>query len=288
MKRAHFWVSQIIDHCHILPHLEDLESILKEFWISEKNKNQILSDLKIGFFGVKRKDGSHYIEHLIATVQNLKKYSPRPLQENDILIALLHDSIEDTDESFESLVHKYNLEIALWVHILSKKSFQSYHRDDFKKIQKAGKKETWKTISSWSRLKTFPHLSEELKNIWRRYEETIQKKRDSEYFERFTSKQKLSKYIKHEASKNNVSFEKESLSDFVEKIAIIKLSDRLHNVSTLPQDDESQEKILKTTILLKSLSTEICPEIWKSISTTIFEHFRKKDIPHAIRNILKK
>ena len=90
---------------------EDLVKKALKF-AAQKHKNQTFTD----------GSGMPYIEHCKRVYWNLKKYASGEFEKKDVLFAtaLLHDTIEDTDTTFEELVQNFGEEVARNVKALSK------------------------------------------------------------------------------------------------------------------------------------------------------------------------
>lgn len=281
MSIGSIWFSEIIDHCHILPQLDRLKDILNRLNLSHDIQQALVCELKNWFFWIKRKDGSHYILHLLTTSQIFSRYCAQSnisISPEDSLIALLHDSIEDTGATFETLEEKFWGKIALWVSVLSKKPLAAYHDGRFRDIQAQIKNETWEDIGEEMILKNYNwNISPELRKSWESYEKNLKVKRNQDYFKNFSSLELLEKHIIAESRKRGISFVSESeRKKFVRKIAIIKLSDRLHNIKTLPVHDSSEQKILETTTHLISLAWEVCPQLQAAIGNAITQYQVRK------------
>ena len=54
-----------------------------------------------------RRDGTPYLNHLRNTLENFVIHFPYEISRTALLIALLHDSIEDTPEDFKSIREKF-------------------------------------------------------------------------------------------------------------------------------------------------------------------------------------
>ena len=77
-------------------------------YASEKHKNQT------------RKDGTPYINHPISVAQLVEKYfKDNPKLDKYIITAYLHDTLEDTDATYEEISNKFGEEIANYVQSLT-------------------------------------------------------------------------------------------------------------------------------------------------------------------------
>lgn len=97
--------------------------------------NLAYSLAKLKFQWVTRESGERYFEHLReVTLISLRKGMTKDFDE--VLISLLHDIIEDTDISYNTLKELFWERVALWVQLISKPAFSDF-------LDK-GDKETWK------------------------------------------------------------------------------------------------------------------------------------------------
>lgn len=187
----------IVKHCNQTHSVDAILTRNVDDWIiSQQEKEQILDDLLRWFWNNFRDDGSYYIEHLEATLENFIRYFPESINRLSILVALLHDSIEDTDETFETLYEKYWLEVAICVQILSKRS----KNDPYLKSPQWRKLEYSIRLGSW-------------------------KKGIIEFIKWLLLNKKMEGII------GTISLEK-----LAEVIMQVKLCDRLHNLKTLPEE----------------------------------------------------
>lgn len=105
---------------------------LKNSTISEKVVNQKIESLKHAFASVvhkfqniPRNTGWDYFEHQLRVAYNILYKSRKPTLRK-LLIALHHDSIEDTDFWFSTLEETLDEKVALWVLSISKKPFWEF------------------------------------------------------------------------------------------------------------------------------------------------------------------
>lgn len=78
--------------------------------------------------GFKRSDGTHYYHHLIDVTQKVLNFGIR--DEATVVVALLHDAIEDTWITFEYIEREYGREIAEDVQTLTKDPNIDYKKDE--------------------------------------------------------------------------------------------------------------------------------------------------------------
>lgn len=271
--------SCIAEHCNMLTPLQELYWILtnSNFSISQANWEQVILDLIKGFSEIIRKDGTHYIDHLLQTLKNTKKYDDS-FDCDSILIALLHDSIEDTEETFESIRQKYWDTVALWVQALSKKAFWEYipqwdsssnvwteETKDFSFLKEEIEAHIWKRIDHDFKLSDHLCLPLDLRNKWEDYEEKYKKVRNKDYFSKFESLDSLKKSIINEAKINEIELSEWEIDLLTYKVATVKLADRLHNIKTLPPS-KMKAKINETYEYLENIWKELWWHIWVQIS----------------------
>jgi (p)ppGpp synthase/HD superfamily hydrolase len=249
-----------------------LESFLKdEKFISKTYKDKILYDLLDGFGKTQRRDESMYVEHLIATYNYAKKYLWDRFNESIALAALLHDAIEDSNMTFEYINKRYWTNVAIYVELLTKPSLREIHErvnlndNHFRHIILGG------------------YINKTLVREWEydpnniQQEQELKKIRDHHYFSKFATQNWLSmrfKKVIRKYSIHEVSDEQET----IEIVAVLKLCDRLHNISTLPLDTEkTQKKYQESNTWLGNLQKifSICKPIWQDIEQAMNIHSQK-------------
>lgn len=110
---------------------------LKNWKITELVVNQKIESLKHAFASVvhkfqniPRNTGWDYFEHQLRVAYNILYKSRKPTLRK-LLIALHHDSIEDTDFWFSTLEETLDEKVALWVLSISKKPFWEFIKKGF-------------------------------------------------------------------------------------------------------------------------------------------------------------
>lgn len=83
------------------------------------------SDAKELFRGEFRRDGKRYFEHLRSVTDIILKELPYPTVRK-VIVAMLHDMMEDTEVDFDTLKKTFWEEIATAVNLLTKKSIDHY------------------------------------------------------------------------------------------------------------------------------------------------------------------
>ena len=278
------------------PSIETLQGILEDIGIDSSRKEQLLIDIWSWFFWVSRKDGSHYIEHLIKTLLYTEKYD-ESFDDISVQIAVLHDSIEDTNESFESLQLKYGDIVALWVDTLSKKPFweyipgwedsnyeQSNDIQNFLILKDNIEKYIWREIDHDFKFSNHSNIPHGLRKLWEVYEEKYEVVRNNQYFWKFKNMHELEKNIENQAIIRWVILDKEELQLLAYKVAVIKLSDRKHNIETLPKKKRAY-KIKETQEHLSEIGKEVVPRIWKKISHRI-KKYVQEEIVSRTQNLI--
>lgn len=171
---------------------------------------------KYKFQDVKRKSWERYFEHLLSVVDLYLDNEENP-NFDWVMVAMLHDIMEDSDVDFKTLKHLFWTEIAGSVKHLSKHSVEVYLTEGSEEVKLFldWKKEgflnsKWLISDDIKKRKKFWSLTDEEKEKIKQYEEIhkkYRKKRNSDYFSNFAEHTDLEK--------------------------IIKCYDRLHNLQTL-------------------------------------------------------
>lgn len=89
--------------------------------------NHAYGSVKHKFQDIERNNGWRYFDHQLRVAYNILTKSKKPSLRK-VLIALHHDSIEDTDYDFHTLETTLNMKIALWVDAISKRPFTEFAR----------------------------------------------------------------------------------------------------------------------------------------------------------------
>jgi len=152
-----------------------------------------------------------------------------------VLIALYHDSIEDVDASYEVIFYvSWSEKIALAVQAMSKRPWQDYSDD---KIE-------WKAM------------------------------RNEEYFEHLSSYENMQEYIEELCWENDIELSAEEIDVVIDNIFNVKFADRIHNLST-QWDENNTEKVKRKVEETKKYFLEIAyktnPEAYKKLKTLILE-----------------
>lgn len=178
---------------------------------------------KFKFNNIQRSSGERYFEHLLAVVDLYLDNEKNPTF-NWVMIALLHDIIEDSDIDCDTLSYLFGEQIAHWVQSLSKKSVQIYLKKDTEKDDFEKWKEEWilnedyQISDSFQNKKYLGELDNEELSIYKKYKR-IHKKyrnlRNIEYFDSF-----LEWWLRDDLWPEDTTNVR------------VKIYDRIHNVTT--------------------------------------------------------
>jgi len=164
--------------------------------------------MKDKFEGIYRDGGERYFEHLRAVVVNVLELPNPNLQK--VMIALAHDSIEDTNKTFAWLAEDYGSFLAIWVQALSKNHWSEYRPAKYK------------NTDAWFQ------ETEADKAI--KYAAVV--KRNEDYFGHLESFGSMKQHIISIAKKYNVEITKEQAHKLTQDALDVKFADRIHNLST--------------------------------------------------------
>lgn len=271
----HYSITQILNTIENLEEKKGIEKMLdlvvKNIYKNSIENNEYFKEavrkitkayyiVKDDFFEVYRENWERYFEHLRA-VANIILSMDNPTKDK-VLIALLHDSIEDTDIDFYTIKKLFWVKIALSVQALSKDEVINYVEDDeFEDINEAwilndkfGLKEEIKNEDI--------ELSEKEKIALSVYKKA-KKKRNDMYFSHLESFQSMKEYIKSLTSNYDIELSEEELNEITKNTIDVKLSDRIHNLST-QWDEDNIEKVERKVEETKRYFLSIAKEtnIW--------------------------
>ena len=263
----------IIDEIHeIFAILDALECI------TEDDKNNILTHLAKDFWKKGRNDGTPYINHLKNTLLGVvRQYNHHPTRIATI-VALLHDSIEDTREKFEKIKEKYGEEIALCVEFLSKESIWKFIWRDIENWEDGALEEhnllrelfyklEWRWVEH-EYIILDEELTQEEREIYNRLKQRYKKIREEVYFSKFKARVVVKNTLRENAQKRNIELSDEKLEKLTDVIISVKLSDRSHNLATLTKNH--RKKIEETIKHMRNLIIEVIhTPLWIDISTTL-------------------
>ena len=90
------------------------------------------NDAKELFRGTFRRDGKRYFEHLRSVTDIILKELPAPSVKK-IIVAMLHDMMEDTELDFDTIKKTFGEDIAMAVNLVTKKPIDHYIDDEDEK-----------------------------------------------------------------------------------------------------------------------------------------------------------
>ena len=169
-----------------------------------------------------------------------------------ILIALYHDSIEDVEATFDIISYvSWSSKIALAVEAISKKDWKEYSE----------------------------------------YKEEGKKLRNEDYFGHLESFEKMWSYIKELAEEKNLELTREELIEVTTNIFDVKFADRIHNLSTQWDEDNTEKvkrKIEETKKYFLPVAKEINIDAFNKLNTLILKlEIRLAKFNKKVDNIVK-
>lgn len=189
--------------------------------------------MKDKFSDIYRDGWERYFEHLRA-VANIVLTLDNPNEEK-ALIAMLHDSIEDTDIDYHTLKILYWANIAIAVQALSKKPETDY------------KSKAWLT-------------AKEIRN--------------KEYFSHLESFESMRNYIEKIAIEDWFKLNEQELDKITKNTIDVKLADRIHNLSTQWNEDNTakvKRKLDETKIYFLQIAKETNKVAYDKIMTLVLD-----------------
>lgn len=196
--------------------------------------------MKSKFSEVYRSTGERYFEHLREVVNNVLDL-PHPNTEK-VLIAIAHDSIEDTNKTFEWLNEDYGYSIALSVEAISKKPWEKYLVDIVNPSEQAKKQ--------------------------------AKENRNHDYFSHLTSFESMAAYIHRIALSKDIHLTKKELREITQNSLDVKFADRIHNLSTQwdPNDlDQVRKKVDETKKYFLPVARVTNPEAYEKLKSLILQ-----------------
>ncbi len=260
-----FW-SFIYQNKHIKNYLKDKTP--KEILSIKLKFNHVFAQTEYLFGDKKRSSGDPYFFHLLETAfirldvsyDGDNRTQPDVI---DVLYALLHDVIEDTQVTYTSIQEHLWNEIAFGVHLISKRPFNDYIKDKTEMeryIALVGY--IWaenidmndsiidesivdrETIQQYNTMRTHYRIERNKKHFW-----------NYDSFDTFY------KYAQKQSALFSTGFCDERLREICERILQIKLCDRLHNLKTLchMSVEKIERKVEETEKYFMKLAREINP-----------------------------
>lgn len=255
MTGNNYDLNQVLDAFWLLKQEKWIDKILnlvkeKIFWNELNNENiedfkefvrkftSLYYLMKDKFAQVERSSGERYFEHLREVVNNVLAL-PNPTSQK-VLIAIAHDSIEDTNKTFEWLAEDYSVEVALAVEAISKESWEKYIDE---------------TIIDEDKRK------KDAKN-----------KRNETYFWHLQSFHAFKEHINQIAKSKWLELTEEKLIEITRNALDVKFADRIHNLSTQwdPNDlEQVRKKVDETKIYFLHIAKETNIEAYNKIQSLI-------------------
>lgn len=216
-----------------------------EFKIFVRNFTSLYYLMKNKFSEVYRITGERYFEHLREVVNNVLDL-PNPNTEK-VLIAIAHDSIEDTNKTFEWLNEDYGYRIALAVKSISKEPWENYLiKNDL--INRA-------------------NLSEDEKK-------NAKIQRNHNYFSHLYSFENMAAHINDIAITKKISLNEDELKEITQNALDVKFADRIHNLSTQwdPNDTKQvRKKVDETKKYFLSIAQATNLEAYEKMQSLILQ-----------------
>lgn len=213
--------------------IEEFKSFVRKF-------TSLYYLMKDKFSEIWRSTGERYFEHLREVVNNVLDL-PNP-NIDKVLIAIAHDSIEDTNKTYEWLSEDYWYKIALSVEAISKQSWENY-------------------------LENNDNVTIEMK-------QGAKNKRNDEYFSHLESFEKMSQHVNSIALSKWIELTEEELSEITQNTIDVKFADRIHNLSTQwnPDDtDTVKRKIFETKKYFLNIAKEVNIVAYTKLQSLILE-----------------
>jgi (p)ppGpp synthase/HD superfamily hydrolase len=182
---------------------------------------------------------------------------------DEIIIALLHDIIEDTDMDFKSIKFLFGEKIALAVFLISKKSPLDYiPENDEKNYEKKEELQKSWLLNGNNKVKTrYLKIYKEIKKIekklpqdWEKLIDEFKKlydnktykgKRNDDYFSHMKSLDKFKEYTKKTAEELWLTLRDYEIEEIIKISLSAKFADRLHNLRTEEVKKDFSEKNIK-------------------------------------------
>lgn len=253
------WVKKIIEKVKEKIFWNNLkESNIEEFKRFNRLFGSLYDLMKEKFSDIYRTTWERYFEHLRAVVNNVLDL-PNPTTEK-VLIAIAHDSIEDTNKTFEWLSEDYWYKVALWVQTISKNPWEDYLTND-EKNEKISLE--FNGYTSWTSDNVNICIDElnKLKKI-------AKERRNLDYFSHLKSFESLLQHINSIAISKWINLTDEKLKEITHDVLDVKLADRIHNLSTQWNPDDlktTRRKIEETKKYFLIIAKEHNPEAYKKL-----------------------
>lgn len=208
-----------------------------------------------------RSTWERYFEHLRKVVDNVLDL-PNPNIEK-VLIAIAHDSIEDTNKTYEWLAEDYLYRIALAVQAISKNPWNLY-------IEKVDKSIT------------------DEKNIRKKAIDL----RNEDYFWHLESFDNMLEHIRELALSKNIILSQDELKEITLNALDVKFADRIHNLSTQwdPEDSETvRRKVDETKKYFLEIAKEVNIDAYNKLQSEILKlEIRLNQLNKKVVSIVEK
>lgn len=215
--------------------------------------------MKDKFAELERSSWERYFEHLREVVINTLSL-PNP-NTNKVLIAIAHDSIEDTNKTFEWLNEDFWYEVAIAAQAISK--------------------------DPWEQFEDFSIEDEEERM------KLAKKKRNEEYFWHLESFEKFKEHVRNIAKNKlpNKILTEEEIETIAKNALDVKFADRVHNLSTQwhPDDlEQVEKKVLETEKYFLNIARENNPVAYEAIKSLLLTlRIKLSKTPSRVEDILK-
>lgn len=212
----------------------------EEFKSIYRNVASAYTVMKDQFAEIMRDDWERYFEHLRAVTNIVLDFIPNPNREK-VLIALLHDAIEDIPEfDFKVIKALYWPKIAIAVQAVSKNNWKDYLNDNELSLLNNLDTENQERII-------------EIEKIWK-------ERRNKEYFGHIDSIESMIEHVKDIIFENWIGWlTEEEIVEIAKNAIDVKLADRIHNLST-QWDENNVEKTIRKIKETKDYFLKIAKE----------------------------
>ena len=258
------WIDIFINEARAVffPNLEDPETA-KKFQIFNQLCKSSYDNMKLQFNETFRDEGERYFEHLreVARIIIEMDWS----NTNQVIIALLHDAIEDIALFDFGTIHALTKDpkIAIAVEAISKKPWQEYLSENEDRSDK----------------------NKELGKV----------RRNKEYFGHIESIQSFEEHIKEIAESNDIHLDSTEITTIARNAIQVKFADRIHNLSTQwdPEKTDKVERKIEETekyfyAIAKEFDTKYDTNVLKRLKTHVLALTMKLEkYPQRIEKVLK-
>jgi len=213
---------------------------IEEFKTFVRGFTSIYYLMKNKFAETNRSTWERYFEHLRSVVNNVLDL-PNP-NTDKVFIAIAHDSIEDTNKTYEWFNEDFWYKIALWVQVISKSPWEDYIQDT-------------------------QNITDDLKK-------EAKHKRNTEYFSHLKSLASMKECIYSLASQKWVKLSYTECIEIAINALDVKFADRIHNLSTQwdPADTGTvRRKVDETKEYLLDIAKETNLQAYHKLQSLILQ-----------------